>query len=178
MRTHRGHTLIELLLALGVIAGMLLAALAAFSGGLEAARAQDARTRLLGSFLHATGRATLSGYRTVLCASRDGLACSGSVDWSGGWLVFQDTDGDGELGATEYRVEQVPALAGAVRLHSTSGRSRIAVLGNGGTVGSNVTFTLCDGRGPAKARSLILSNQGRLREAPADAEAAAATCAH
>ena len=173
----RGYTVIELLVTLVIALVLLLVAVPAVSGGLEAARAEDARTRLLGSFLHATGRAVLSGQRVVICASGDGLACSGSIDWSHGWIVFQDSDGDGQLGATEYRVEAAPALAGRVRLHGTVGRSRIAVLGNGGTVGSNATFTLCDGRGPAKSRALILSNQGRLREAPASAEAAAETCA-
>jgi type IV fimbrial biogenesis protein FimT len=63
-----------------------------------------------------------------------------------------------------------------VRLRSSAGRTRVTFQGNGGNAGSNLTFTLCDGRGPAKARALVLSNSGRLRDAPADADAAAATC--
>jgi multidrug efflux system membrane fusion protein len=66
---------------------------------------------------------------------------------------------------------------GQVRLRSTTGRTRVVYQGNGGNAGSNLTFTLCDGRGPAQARSLVISNAGRVRDAPAMAEAAAATCA-
>jgi type IV fimbrial biogenesis protein FimT len=45
---------------------------------------------------------------------------------------------------------------------------------NGGNAGSNVTFTLCDGRGAAQARSLVMANDGRLRATPAGAAAARA----
>ena len=34
---------------------------------------------------------------------------------------------------------------------------------NGGNAGSNATFTLCDGRGAARAATLVLANDGRLR---------------
>jgi type IV fimbrial biogenesis protein FimT len=61
-------------------------------------------------------------------------------------------------------------------LHSTIGRTRIVFQGNGGNAGSNVTFTLCDGRGVTHARALILNNLGRLREASASAAEIASTC--
>ena len=72
------------------------------------------------------------------------------------------------------RVE--PALAGRVRLHSTVGRTRIVFQGNGGNVGSNATFTLCDGRGPARARALIMGNAGTLRDGVATQANLDATC--
>mgnify|MGYP006170030997 CR=1 FL=1 len=53
------------------------------------------------------------------------------------------------------------------------GRMRIVFQANGGNAGSNVTFTLCDGRGPRKAVHLVMANDGRLRSRPAEAEAAA-----
>jgi type IV fimbrial biogenesis protein FimT len=34
---------------------------------------------------------------------------------------------------------------------------------NGGNAGSNATFTLCDGRGAARASTVVLANDGRLR---------------
>jgi type IV fimbrial biogenesis protein FimT len=49
--------------------------------------------------------------------------------------------------------------------------------GNGGNAGSNVTFTLCDGRGPGRAKTLVLSNQGRFRHGTPSPAALAATCA-
>ena len=68
-----------------------------------------------------------------------------------------------------------PALDGA-RLLSSSGRTRIIFQGNGGNAGSNVTFTLCDGRGAGKAQTLVVSNAGNLRRGVASPEQIAAAC--
>jgi type IV fimbrial biogenesis protein FimT len=64
-----------------------------------------------------------------------------------------------------------------VHLRSTEGRTRIVFQGNGGSGGSNVSFTLCDGRGPARAQGLVLANFGRLREAVPSPQNLAAACA-
>jgi type IV fimbrial biogenesis protein FimT len=61
-------------------------------------------------------------------------------------------------------------------MRSTEGRKRIVFQAHGGNAGSNVTFTLCDGRGPAKAQTLVLNNQGRMRYGTPSAEAIALTC--
>ena len=125
----------------------------------------------------AAGRAALAGNRTVLCPSPDGAACSDDPDWSRGWLVFLDSNASRELEGGEPVLRQQPPLPGRVRLRSTAGRVRIVFQGNGGNAGSNATFTLCDGRGPARAVSLVMANNGRLRDGVPDADALAQTCA-
>lgn len=171
-----GFTLLELVVVLAIAAALVGVAIAAVGDGLEAARAGDARARLLGSLSLAAHRAGIAGTHAVVCASRDGSTCSGEIDWTPGWIVFFDANEDGDRADTEPRLDHVPRLGGQVRLRSTIGRTRITYQGNGGNAGSNVTFTLCDGRGPAQARSLVISNSGRLRDSPATAAAAAATC--
>jgi type IV fimbrial biogenesis protein FimT len=166
----------ELMVGLGLVAALALVASAAVGSGLEAARAASAHADLVGSLALAATRAGAIGRHAVVCPSRDGATCTGTEDWSPGWIVFLDADEDGLADAGEQRLRRVPALAGQVRLRSSAGRTRVTFQGNGGNAGSNLTFTLCDGRGPAKARALVLSNSGRWREAPADAAAAAATC--
>ena len=105
-------------------------------------------------------------------------ACLDSPDWSRGWLVFLDSNGSRELEGGE-RILRIQAAADAARsaCAAPSGRTRIVFQGNGGNAGSNVTFTLCDGRGPARARALIMSNTGRLRDGAPSATGIAATCA-
>ena len=175
-RPRRGFALMELVVGLGIALALLLVASAAIGGGLEAVRASEARTELLGSFALAATRAGVTGRHAVVCPSLDGHSCTGAIDWTPGWIVFLDADEDGVADAGETRLRHVPPLAGQVRLRSSVGRTRVTFQGNGGNAGSNLTFTLCDGRGPAKARALVLSNSGRLRDSPADAAAAAATC--
>ena len=172
----RGITLIELLIATCVVAILAGIAMPAFSGAREASNSSSARAALLGSYVTAVDSATMSGSHAVLCPSSDGSACLGNPDWSGGWIVFLDSDGDYEHQAGEPIVAQHGALAGKVRLRSTVGRTKIVIQPSGGNAGSNVTYTLCDGRGAALAESLVLSNRGLLHAGVPTAAAITATC--
>ena len=178
MKTQRGLTLIELMIGLAVVGVLFGVALPAFSGGLEAARASEARAGLLASLLSAATHAGITGVHAVLCPTRDGASCVNSPDWSSGWLVFLDSNGSREIEGGERILRSQPPLAGKVRLRSTVGRIRIVFQGNGGNAGSNATFTLCDGRGPKRARALIMSNTGGLRDGAPSASGLAATCVH
>lgn len=176
MKTQHGLTLIELLIVLAVVGVLGGMAVPAFSGGLEAARASEARSALLASLTTASNKAAITGVHGVLCPSQDGIACLDTPDWSRGWVAFLDSNASRDLEGGERVLLARPALSGKVRLRSTIGRTRIIFQGNGGNAGSNATFTLCDGRGPSKARALIMSNTGGLRDGAATAANLAATC--
>jgi type IV fimbrial biogenesis protein FimT len=170
----RGFTLIEALIAL-LVAGVLLAvAVPAWSGALEAAHATSARAMLLESLTRSISHAALTGSEVVLCPGDAATGCRNSVDWSAGWIAYADIDGDRSRGANETLLYSQPALTGRVHLRSTVGRTRLVFQPNGGNAGSNVTFTLCDGRGAARAASLVLANDGRLRAGTPTASAAQA----
>ena len=72
----------------------------------------------------------------------------------------------------QLRVTVVDQSGGAISIDTAPGRGQ----GNGGNAGSNATFTLCDGRGPAKARALIMGNAGTLRDGVATQANLDATC--
>lgn len=174
-RRRAGVSLIELLMVLAIVAILTASAGSLIGSGLEAGRALSARAELLGSFIAALNKSTITGTRTVLCPAH-GDVCLDSVEWSGGWMVFVDRDGNRERDEGEPVVARQGELGGQVRLRSTEGRKRIVFQGSGSNAGSNVTFTLCDGRGPNKAQSLILNNRGRLRVDTPTPKAIAATC--
>lgn len=176
MKKQIGFTLIETMVACALAFILLGIAIPAANAGIEAARSADARSKLLQSLMQAANRAGITGTRAVLCPSTDGLDCDESFNWSNGWIVFMDRNGNREREPDETLINMVQALEGETRLHSTAGRTRIVFQGNAGNAGSNVSFTLCDGRGAGKAKSLIMSNTGNLRDAPATENAALSTC--
>ena|SRR5690606_1304593 len=168
----RGFTLIELMVVLAVAAVLLALAVSSWNDAVAATRSGDARARLYQSLLAADNHATAAGVEVVVCASADGATCSGSPEWTRGWISFVDLDGDRKPGKQERVLRREPALEGSTRLRSTKGRTRLLFHAFGGTPGSNVTFTLCDDRGVDKATTIVMANTTRLRQDKPTAKAA------
>ena len=177
MRPHpsSGFTLPEFAAAVAIIGIFAAIASTVGNGTVYAAGAAEARAALLDTYQSAIRHAATRGVHVVACPLSPAGGCLDGIDWTGGWVVFEDGDGDRDLGASERVVRTWPPLADRVRLRSTLGRKRLIFQPSGGNAGSNVTFTLCDGRGPARASRLVLSNTGKLRESAADA-ISASTC--
>lgn len=161
-RMQTGFSLVEVATAMAVAAVLAGVTLPAYRGAREAAHGAAARAALGESLIAAISHAANAGNEVVLCPG-DANGCRTSIDWSRGWVAFADTDGNRQRSPGEPLLREQTALQGQVHLRSTTGRTRLIFQPNGGNAGSNVTFTLCDGRGPAKATTLVLANDGRLR---------------
>jgi len=169
-----GFTLIEAMIVLLVSAILLLVAVPAWSYAISSAYNAATRSALAMTVVDAVRHSALTGTEVVLCADTGTAQCSGDVDWRNGWIAFADRNGDRVRDPHETVVRQAPPLEGGVRLWTTVGRTRLVFQPNGGNAGSNATFTLCDKRGVAKASTLVLANNGRLRQGiptPAAAQA-------
>ena len=174
-RRQAGFTLMEALVAMAIVAIGLGLAVPAYSNAAAATHAGAARVDLAESLFTALNHSTLTETQVVVCSSNDGVACSGSADWSRGWIAFADIDGNRIHGSNETLLRRHPHLEGGTHLRSTTQRTRIVFQPHGGaSAGSNVTFTLCDSRGPAKATTVVLANSGRLRQGTPTAAAAIA----
>lgn len=169
-----GFSLTGLMLMLATIGILSTVAVSGFRDQVHKTHAVQARSVLQSSFSSAMAEATLHNGRAVMCPSMNGLSCDNDIRWHRGWLVFLDKNLNRTRESNEKLLILQEKLPEAVRLTSSPGRTRLSFQSGGSNAGSNVTFTLCDGRGPAYAQLIVLSNNGRLRTAPANPDAAIA----
>lgn len=170
----KGFTLVEALIAMVVVAVLAGLAIPAWQSARASALAGKARAQMLETILTAVRHSALAGTEVVLCRPTGTLVeqCSNNTNWTDGWALFADLNGNRLRDGNEPVIHRQPPLAGGVRLWTTGGRTRLVFQPNGGNAGSNVTFTLCDDRGPSKAVTFVLANDGRMRWGQATAAAA------
>jgi type IV fimbrial biogenesis protein FimT len=169
-----GHTLVELAVAMAVAGVLAGQAVPAFRELVLEARMAEAANALVHGIHLARQQALLRGTEVVLCRSADGLQCSHAGSWSAGFLVFANHDGD-----SPPRVDPAePVLqVGAPYPGGGIGANRgFFVLRPPGRRSVNGTLWLCDARGAAAARVVVVSYSGRPRAAPASDSPSPVSC--
>lgn len=175
----RGFTLLEATATLAIVAILASIAIPSWRAARATAHAGKARSEMLETILAAVRHAAVASTEVVLCqpASEAVERCADSTNWSAGWALFADINGNRQRDTFEPVIHRQRALSGGVRLWTTGGRTRLVFQPNGGNAGSNVTFTLCDERGPGKAVTFVLANDGQMRWGR-PTERAAVQCAY
>lgn len=171
-----GTSLIEVLMVAIIVAIGLGIALPPLQGVVADGRMSSARSRITTTFAQARHEAVARGRDVVICPSGADGACLDAVDWHGGWVSFEDRDGDGRRDRDEPQL----ALGGpttGVKIVATGGRKLLRYQSDGSAPGSNVTLTFCDHRGAGQATALALNSAGRLRRVPATSQNTAIACA-
>jgi len=172
-----GLTLVETIFALAIVAVLAGFASSGVSAAINASRTSNGLASLEAALIRARSLAANAGFEVVLCPSRDGAECASGDHWESGWIAFAAAHGGSQRQPNEPILLRQEALPPKVHLVSTSGRTRIHFQPSGGSVGSNVTFTFCDGRGPAKASAYAMGNGGTLHAASPDPSNVANACA-
>ena len=170
MRTHSpgGFTLIELLVTMSVAVILLTVAVPAFQTFVLNSRRVALANELVLALTYAKSEAVKRGIQVTVCSRQDDTTCAGSTTWDAGWLVFVDNDDDGVIDTGDTPPDVVlqvhPSLPAGSTLRAAADQ-RVTFDPTGFTPGFNDTFRLCDGRGTAEGRSIVVSAQGRVRTA-------------
>ena len=94
----KGFSLIELLFVLAIMGTLLALALPSFSDTVEAASTNSQIKVMLTTLNLARSEAIKRGQDVAVCATSDGVDCD-AANWTAGWLVFVDNNGDATGGA-------------------------------------------------------------------------------
>jgi len=170
-----GVTLVELIFTVAILATLVSISLPALASLVQSSQARSARGALSTSLALARMNAIARNTQVTVCPSANQNDCTSDIWWQRGWIVFVDTNRNGRRDADEIILEAVDAQPGAA-IATTAGRVFSSFRGDGGSPGTNLTFTLCDRRGPAKATTLVINNGGRVRAGVPSSTQSTATC--
>ena len=168
MHRNAGFTLIELAVTMSVIGILAGIAAPSFAGFIERQRASAAITSLMTHMSLARIAAISRNQRAILCPTSDGVHCEQGTNWSQGWMLFLDEDGNRKPDGSDeiVRVDLEPTSR-HLRVASTTGRQQLRYLPDGRSAGTNLTISICNKGGELLGR-VIVNNVGRPRsERPA-----------
>lgn len=162
VRVGAGFSLIEALTIMAITAVLLLIGVPSYAGLVESQRASSAMHLLTAHM--ASARMTAITYRipTVVCPSDRAGGCRRDGDWSQGWLMFFDADGNRQPDSRQdiLRDENAP-IHPSLRIVSSAGRTQLRYLPDGRSAGSNLSVRLC--REDKLLARVIVNNTGRIR---------------
>lgn len=161
-RNAAGFSLIELLVTVALVAVLATLAAPSFQDLLLRMRVAAAMQLLTAQMALTRNTAIVRRTTAALCPSDGAGGCRGDGDWSAGWLLFLDGDGNRrpDTAADVLREEALP-LHRSLRILTSAGRPQLRYLPDGRSGGSNMTVRLC--RGDELMGSVVVSNAGRVR---------------
>jgi|HigsolmetaAR201D_1030396.scaffolds.fasta_scaffold04537_7 prepilin-type N-terminal cleavage/methylation domain len=120
-RAQTGVTLIELMVALMVLAILLGVAVPSFAEFTRSNRATAAQNDLVTAFNLARSEALRTSAPVSVCPSADGASCGGVNDWASGWIVFTDATGaPGVVDGTDQVLQAWSGVRGGIILTATA----------------------------------------------------------
>ncbi|MGI9201739.1 MAG: GspH/FimT family protein [Woeseiaceae bacterium] len=152
-----GFNLLELLIALAILGIITAIAVPSFQSVSINSNLSTETNDLVSSLRLARSEAAKQGLNVTVCSANAGLtACSGSADWSTGWLVI-DTGGNVIFAREALTADTATEMA-------IVGAQGSIVFNRNGFSSSARTIKLCGPNNAAeRARGVIVSVDGRVR---------------
>jgi type IV fimbrial biogenesis protein FimT len=179
-RSCAGYSLLEVLVALVVIASAQALVVPALGSVVNALRLRSSADALYSSLALARSEAVIRNSRVVVCKSVSGTACSVEGDWHQGWIVFHDANNNARRDLDEEIVYRESALPASIHFNGNEPVQHYVSYNSVGRTSLTTgafqagTLTVCIGSSKAtEARQIIINSVGRIRQAKATVHACA-----
>lgn len=179
-RAQRGVTLLELIVAMTILAVTAAFAVPNYQDFVKNQRLVAAANELLTSLTLARSTAISTRAPTVICRtsapSAERPVCGAGSFWDEGWVVFSDPNDNGAVDENEIVWERRGALPGEAEIGAAGNiANRVRFLPIGTSPGFNGTFAICDDRKGDKdirdrMREVVIAVAGRARVDKGDGE--------
>lgn len=165
-----GFTLVELLVTIALIGALLSIAVPSLASMGKSVKLSSASNLFVSGLFFARSEAIKRNIRVVLCKSADGENCAAIGGWEQGWIVFDDTNNNGQRDGAEAVLQREAPLAAGIRLvgnlnvaryvsFTPSGATKLP----GGAFQAG-TLTVCHhSADPGESRQIVLNAVGRPR---------------
>lgn len=162
---HRGHSMSELLVTLGIISLLTSLALPAMASLVRGSQAASLINSLIAASMLARSTAINQHTSVVLCGKQD-TGCG--KDWQAGAIVFTDTNNNRQLetdqGDTLIAELDSPPTGSQLVMKAALGKQYLRFMPNGMLENTAGSLQLCSaGNDPRHARILIFNRSGRFR---------------
>ena len=162
---NQGFTLLELIIVVVILGITLAMAGPSLSRVISDNRVSTTANDFVAAMQFAKAESAARVTPVTLCKrSVDGTGCVGGGDWSQGWIVFADTNGDAGVTAGEVILLSQEALDNRIVMGGTNGVNTSITYRPAGTTSVTATemITVCDDRGfDTYARGILVTITGR-----------------
>lgn len=186
LRAAPGFTLVELMVTLAVAAILVTMAVPGFTSLINSNRLGSSANQLVAAVQAARIEAVRRNARVIMCRSVDGATCAAAGDEWPAWIVFVDTDADGNLDAGEtvvhvgsahaqVQVRASNALTADRLLFRSDGFARDSASANGALLTTAFSVCMPTQRPTENERLVAIGSGSRITTVPRARDGVCAT---
>ncbi len=167
---YAGFTLFDLLVVVAIAAILLLVGIPSLQSSIQNARMVTTSNGMLGALHLARSEAMKRQTFVTICRSMDQQQCSDddTREWEHGWIMFVDPDRSGTVNEDNQILRVSGPVPPGITVRSGGNYAQHVSFGllgvsRGNTGLPNDTLRICDPRGSAHARAVVVNIRGRPR---------------